>query len=221
MRIPKISLVINKKYSKTNNQNTTENHSYTNNVSFQGGSKFFDPLKKLFKPFANMIKSVDDKVSDFIAKGIVKIIDKKFVQKIVEKAKKIKKLTACLLTLTSFVLSGFYIKRTLDNEKLEERKRKTLAINQAGVTILSAIGAFAIEGAVSNKVKEVTNKFAAVNFKNTDPKLLSKYKAGFSAAKSIIIFGTIYRFISPVLVTPIANKIGNKVNAKKAEKKSA
>jgi hypothetical protein len=34
----------------------------------------------------------------------------------------------------------------------------------------------------------------------------------------MMIFGTVYRYLSPVLVTPIANKIGNYMSEKKAAK---
>ncbi len=41
---------------------------------------------------------------------------------------------------------------------------------------------------------------------------------GLDVLKSLVIFGTIYRFISPVAVTPIANWVGDKFFAKKPEK---
>ncbi|MFI3300339.1 MAG: hypothetical protein R3Y28_02860 [Candidatus Gastranaerophilales bacterium] len=45
---------------------------------------------------------------------------------------------------------------------------------------------------------------------------------GMSLFKSMLVFGTVYRFVVPVLVTPFANKIGEHVNdarhAKQAEK---
>ena len=40
---------------------------------------------------------------------------------------------------------------------------------------------------------------------------LTKYVKGMGILKKMLIFGTIYRFISPVAVTPIANWIGNKL----------
>ena len=44
---------------------------------------------------------------------------------------------------------------------------------------------------------------------------LSTMLKGMGVLQKLIVFGTIYRFISPVAVTPIANKIGNALNNKK------
>src|SRR5574344_2925245 len=40
---------------------------------------------------------------------------------------------------------------------------------------------------------------------------LEKRLRGMGVLKKLIVFGTIYRFISPVLVTPIANVVGDKL----------
>lgn len=40
---------------------------------------------------------------------------------------------------------------------------------------------------------------------------------GMGVLKKLIVFGTVYRFLSPVLVTPIATKIGNMIAAKKQD----
>jgi hypothetical protein len=53
-----------------------------------------------------------------------------------------------------------------------------------------------------------------------DDKLEGHIK-GMGILKKLIVFGTIYRFVSPVLVTPIATWIGNNLcNSKKAETKN-
>ena len=44
---------------------------------------------------------------------------------------------------------------------------------------------------------------------------LEKQAKGIDIAKKLIIFDTMYRFIAPVLVTPLANHIGNKMQEKK------
>lgn len=47
---------------------------------------------------------------------------------------------------------------------------------------------------------------------------LSTMLKGMGVLQKLIVFGTIYRFISPVAVTPIANIIGNAINNKKEAK---
>ena len=39
--------------------------------------------------------------------------------------------------------------------------------------------------------------------------------------KKLAVFGTVYRFIGPVAVTPFANMIGNKLAEAKANRKEA
>ena len=48
--------------------------------------------------------------------------------------------------------------------------------------------------------------------------ILSKKITGMGLLKSMIIFGAVYRFLVPVLVTPIANKLGEHYIAKKKAK---
>ena len=48
---------------------------------------------------------------------------------------------------------------------------------------------------------------------------LNKKVAGVRTLASLAVFTIIYRYATPVLITPIANKIGDRVNAKKAAKK--
>ena len=44
-------------------------------------------------------------------------------------------------------------------------------------------------------------------------------KNGVRILADLMTFTLIYRYVVPVLITPIANKIGDKINAKKAEEK--
>ena len=55
-------------------------------------------------------------------------------------------------------------------------------------------------------------KYISKNIKNA---ALETDLKGLDVLKSLVIFGTIYRFVSPVAVTPLANMIGDKIFAKK------
>ena len=81
--------------------------------------------------------------------------------------------------------------------------------------------AYSVDRAVNSKISELTNKYLAVNVKTASEKSLNNWKAGFSAAKTIMIFGLIYRFVTPVFVTPIANWLGNKLEEKKHAQKAS
>ena len=59
-----------------------------------------------------------------------------------------------------------------------------------------------------------TLKYVEKNMQNTNLESLLK---GMGVLKKIVVFGTVYRFLSPVAVTPLASWIGNKYFAKKPE----
>ena len=61
-----------------------------------------------------------------------------------------------------------------------------------------------------------TLKYVEDNLENAS---LEAKLRGMGVLKKLIIFGTVYRFISPVAVTPLANAIGNKLTEKKVDKK--
>lgn len=53
--------------------------------------------------------------------------------------------------------------------------------------------------------------------KNIPNEHLESLLRGMGVLKKIVVFGTVYRFISPVAVTPLASWVGNKYFAKKPE----
>lgn len=170
-----------------------------------------NPGSKYFKPFV----STYDSITDTLAKGMAKCLENKHIENFIKWTSKSENIVAHYSAAESIVLSGFYIQQTLKNDKLDEKKRKTLAINQAGTCVVSAVMSYAADKAINNKISELTNKYLAVNVNTASEKALNNWKAGFSAAKTIMVFGIIYRFIAPVFVTPVANWLGNKLDEKK------
>ena len=121
-----------------------------------------------------------------------------------------------LIVLGSALLSGFYVAKTLNNEKMDKHKRTTLAINQGATFIVSTIMAYTFDG----WARSAFNKHIIANFElaNKNIKNLSQLKKGIGIARTTIIIDMVYRFIAPVLVTPIANHIGNKMQEKNQKK---
>ncbi len=171
-------------------------------------AKFFAPVKKFFAPVTNTWKKHMDKMEEGMAHGFAKLIETKIVENAIKKIKNSKNLVAHLSAFTGVVLSGFYMKKTLENKQLDSKKKKTLAINQGSVCLLSTIGAYSLNKVADKKINKFIDKFMATNI-DKDIKELVTYKKGIKSASSMMIFGMMYRFISPVLVTPIANHIGN------------
>lgn len=204
--------MITPQYYNNNNQN--------GNINFKGK----DP-SKFFKPFAKIIEPLKDEyngMTDSFARGFVKLLESKPIKAIVEKTGNSEHLNKYLYThitaVTSVILSGFYMKKTLENKNLDEKKRRVLAINQGLVTAFSTATAYTLDIWLDKRYSEFTKKFEKLN---KDEAKLQHYSKGLRMLKTAVIFGTIYRFIAPVFVTPFANKIGNKLEEKEALKAKA
>lgn len=199
---------ISPNFNNINNSNR-ENGSNTRPVSFTSApeSQLFVPVKKHYNKF-----------TDAIARQLAKIVDTKMTQRVIEYTKKYPRFknnyVTHLAVIGSIVLSGFYVTKTLNNEKLDEQKRRTLAINQGIVWGISTVMNYTFNKLTDKKLKEFLNKFKEMN-KDLDADKLSKYENGIKIAKAIMVIDIVYRFIAPVVVTPIANHIGNKIQEKK------
>lgn len=215
-----------------NNQNKLANYS-RKNINFgalpvkeagksagaieRGIEKFYLSLIKS-EPFTKMIEKIDisqEAKIDKIKKYNENIKDK-------DKAKKFESfLFANLIVIGSTILSGFYVIKTINNKKLDEKKRRTLAINQAAVWVASTVMAYTIDGKLNKYTTKVKDDFKKLNnipaiMKDAAKvEKMNKHVEGISKAKGIIAIDTIYRFLAPVAMTPIANYIGNKLNEDK------
>lgn len=198
--------------SATPNLYTAQNKNQRTPVPFGGFSK------KLTDNWA--YNAIESKVIE----GCVKLASTKTIKSLVEKTNKCPdkfvndKLTPHLLVLGSTILSGFYILKTLGNKDLDEEKRKTLAINQGLTYGVSTAMAYTFDGWVTNGYNKFIN-----NFKEANPlkeELVKKehhikWENGLKLAKTIMIMDMVYRFIAPVIVTPVANWCGNKLRENK------
>lgn len=223
MLVSQITPNLNNNY--TNNRafaNQKRNPSFTSNEQIAknalktvDSSKIFSPLTKGY-----------DKLTDLIAHGIGKLLGIKCVRDSFEKLGKSEHFKkwglSHLIVLGSTMLSGFYVKKTLSNDKLDKDKKVTLAINQTATWGISTILAYTLDSKLRNKVNNIKDKFFDLNNDvfTKDSNIGKAYSRGFSAARTIIVIGLVYRFIAPVLVTPIANAIGNHILAKKEAEKT-
>lgn len=214
MQITRINTqYMNQPQGRVNQNSSQQNYTMNfgaNPVTVTNKSKFFEPVKKFFAPWNKQM----DKFTDWLARGFGSIINTNFMEKVVKHTNK-KWQIANLSCLTSIVLSGFYMKKTLDSKKLDSHRKTTLAVNQGATAVLSAIMSYALDGLTNDWVKGFTDKFLKANEATSTAKELKTFESGIKAAKSIVIFGFMYRFFAPVFVTPIANKIGDNIQAKK------
>lgn len=247
------------KFTYNNNQYRNNNKQ---NPSFSGAV----PVKSAFlKPFDTAM----DKVTTTIAKHYTGLAFSNPVANWLAKREKLDKIVGHMQTAGSFIISGMYMLQTLRNDNLDEKRKKTLAVNQGLTLLFSTLGAYFLDNKLANFWnKNVSMKYIAKNTGKTVEQLekdlnthreeikklyrekhpedinFAKFKKpnllhylekglknetltgklkGLDALKSLIVFGTVYRFIGPVAVTPFANMIGNRLfySAKQENKQKA
>ena len=118
------------------------------------------------------IKKGYDNVTEWLAKNYyVKFYKSKFAKNFVEKTKgkAWNNMTTHMSALGSTLISGMYIARTLSNEKLDEKKRRTLAINDALTWGVSTASMYLADAKLANWWEGVTTRFAA-NYMLDNPK---------------------------------------------------
>ena len=231
---------------------------------------------KYFSPFS---KAIDYAIEKMAKNYNAKFLESRFAQWLASKAEKLDSVVDHMQFIGSAVISGMYMSQTLRNKNLDEKKRKTLAINQGLTFALSTLGAYYADNKIGNWWEKLTLKYADSQISSEKERLEAKshnkvtsfvkgYNAANEAAKQkfyadqkaglikknnkysmlsvgkyinencpdkilenriygmgifrkLLVFGTIYRFISPVAVTPIANWIGNKFIYKEDQEKSS
>lgn len=196
------------------------NNSKNNNVSFKG--KPVDPEK---------------------ASGLTKLLARWYGKPLLESEtmKKISKnlakvpgdATSHMVVLGSLIQSSVYVNRTLSNKELDNDRKKTLAINQGLCFVIPTILGYIVDDAIKEKVKNIGYRYnglmneriaslKAAGDKASAEKAaalaegMGKKMKGVGTLARLASFTLIYRFLVPVLGTPIANKLGDKFFSKKS-----
>lgn len=154
----------------------------------------------------NLKKRLQDVLHNAIAEKVVApVMNSKLMNRCADKSVNIDNIGAHMATAGSIVTTAVYANRTLHKKELDKKRARTLALNQCLVTVLSTIGAYTINSKLDKLSKNLGYKFREAN---QGSKALSKRMQGFNLAKQLLIFTCMYRYIAPVIVTPIASKIG-------------
>jgi len=143
-------------------------------------------------------------------------------------------MTANMATLGALLTSGTYVARTINNKDLDPDKRRTLTVNQIINFIVPTICAYTVSNLLGDWVDTKKKIYSAsytrrgnmglelghMTKEEFDSFMAKKGKrlGGVKVLATLVTFTLIYRFITPVLMTPIANRIGEKINNKEAKK---
>ena len=209
------------------------NENPTPEISFKGVEQPQDePTKEgnpSFKAGKKPDKSIIKKFLDWIGEKMAKLYGEKLINsdRMANISAKLSDvpggLSQAMQAFGALLTSGTYVARTVNNKDLDPEKRKTLAINQTLCWIVPTIAAYAVDRSINDFVKKkieyrysgLQQQKAAVeklkgNAKASEEILgsLSKKVAGVRTLASLAVFTIIYRYATPVIITPIANKIG-------------
>lgn len=205
-----------------------QNNLYTKNTNQLNYKSFNGTLKNSPSFKGNAASQAYNKLTDVLAVGINKIVDTETFAKFTKKVADIgtDNWFPSIIAAEAIWLSGFYALSAYQNPKYEKKQKQTEAVYQTLSSIFCAVGAFSIDKVVN----EIMERFAKTFEKNynqeamakliaKDSEALDKCKNGVKQLKSIVIFTTIYRFVGPVLMNPVANKISGHFQDKANEKK--
>ena len=207
---PQMAPAFKMNQQRLNNQLALQSNT-NNNLSFKG-AKDGDWISRLFgkyygKPMAN----------------------KKWIQDLSEKFTKVPgSMIEHMATLGSLLTSSVYMTRTLQNKDLEPDKRRTLAINQGLCFIVPTLCAYFVNHKLRGVNKKLEYRYAGLQEQRKaldstlTPEKIAEMNAkfgkrlkAFKDLTSLFTFTFIYRYGTPVVMTPAANWMGEKVNAKK------
>ena len=110
-----------------------------------------------------------DKVTDKLAKYITSpIINSSLLRKASDSLKDSDILFNHISTITSALISGVYVQRTLTNDNLEDDKKKVLATNQALTFAMSTILSYTVDSKLENWWQRLTAKFIGARATDKD-----------------------------------------------------
>ena len=160
----------------------------------------------------NFVKRGYDGFIERLAKGIGKVAETKPMRKLTEWCIEHDiDYTNHLSALCANILNGFYMYNVASSKKIEPEQKKPLMLNMFIGTVLSTVGGYALNGAIDKRLKPFDAAIKKQYGENA-----SNILKGFKIAKSLMVFQLLYRFACPVIATPVANYISNKVRDKKA-----
>ena len=223
------------KGSTTNNISFKGNDEDTlatgNNVSFKAGAgaggKKPNGIREILGNF----------YEKYISRTLAKIYGKRMyespvVDRIAGKLSKAPgEMTNHMATLGALLTSSVYMYQTLNKKDLDDDRKRTLAVNQGLCFVIPTICAYTVDKLLKNWTKKfIEYRYAQINDAKIselrmDPSRkaevellerdLGKKLKGVRTLVSLAIFSMIYRYIAPVLITPVANKIGERINERR------
>jgi len=171
--------------------------------------------KNELKPPKPQIQQKQSFKGDRLARLIAKPLNNKSVQNFALKHQN-SNLFMNIISMKDVIATGVFALVTSKNRHIEEKNKKPLIINAFLSTGLTVASGFAVDRLTKKPMEKFINNLKIANKKD---KNLHKYIEGAKVLKPIIILGTLYYAVIPVISTFISGKIARKSNEIKAERK--
>ena len=159
-----------------------------------------------FKGSCSGIQNKSSKLTDKLSKGIASIINSNTVINMADKFHNTI-FEQHIISLTDILATSAFINLTAKNNRIKDDRKKALMYNAGISTALSVTGGYAI-----NKLTEKSTDKFVENFKiaNKNSKNLDKYIEGIRVVKPVLILGTIYYILIPLISTFLSDKFDKK-----------
>lgn len=182
MQVTFNTMNLNNRYNNLQQSRPQQSFTSTMKVAQDVGSQAV--RSKLFNPFKKAYAGLVDGIRENYHK---KIIGSKFMSWFLDKTEKhglMDNMPTHLMVAGSTLISGMYAIRTLQNKNLDEKKRKTLAINDVLVWGVSTALTYLTDKGVGKWWEGVTRKYTAAYIqKYTDPEFLKSFNEAEKAKK--------------------------------------
>jgi hypothetical protein len=208
-----------------NSYNINQNTKPANKVSFSGlhSQKIFrysNSNKLLHQP--NIFEKGADIATDGFARVLGAIASFPPLQSIAEKLANSQNGMLHLSSAVSIILTGRTIKDIYRSKKIEEEQKLPLVLNEFLTTATTVTAGYVIDKKLDKGYKRFTDIFKNVNA-DMYAKNPTGWDKGLKYAKTFVVIGFIYRYLGPVVVTPIANRLSALIvnHSGKKEKQTA
>lgn len=203
------------------------------NVSFSGGTSIFSSIAKTSgkiyeeaykKPLANGLSKIFDWVagsklfSNRVSHLLTKAEVEKYGMKVFDRDKSGKILSkwdndffaSNLPQIAALFGSSLYIFNTIRNKEIDPERKPTLCTNMAIVALFSLLATKAIDR-VATPIFDALKK---THSRLMDNKLNYDHEAAWKCARQLLTVTFAFRYLGPVLATPLADKVVRLFNNK-------
>ena len=142
--------------------NNNKQQTFTAGMEIPRASKLLNPLRKVRN-------AATDKIAE---QYTARIYTSKLAEWLAGRTEKLSSVVDHMQVIGSVIISGMYMLRTMQNPKIDEDRKPTLAINQGLTFGLSTLCGYVLDSRLDNLWEKFTQKYAARQL--DDDKFISK-----------------------------------------------